>query len=510
MGAGRSARVTLIAASILLGAALAMHAWAVIARADREPHMDENEYLHAGWLMANGERLYETFFEHHSPFFFAALEPLAPEGELVDVRPYFIHARWLCGFFGLITLAALAALLWRVSPEAGAIAVALLLASGPMWLRGFAEVRAEAFALAFFWVGTWTAMRWRGPVGGIGIGLVAISCIWQPKWPVACAAVGVLWLVVATRKVAGIAVALATTAAGFAVLRLMVPFETWWFFNFEVNSALAHAVGTTQWVLDTYFEGGVPFLFVPDAFHPWLVLPAAALVAAAFAIDRNAWRILPVAVLLGAFLEMRLLYPWPAIWPHYYLMWGIAAAGTLGLVPSSLGIVLQRARVSAQLAATIPVAVTITTCIALLAHMLALAPTSSGGEATFWVSQKYIRERLQPGERIWLESQRHPISVRDAHYYWFSVGQMVAAARVLRQSERGRRFLAPIENFPTCTPASSRLRYTLDPRRVGVPGATECMDQLVTTGQARKTVFFDVWEIRLKSAPDSAPVKGNS
>src|SRR4028119_1647943 len=104
MEAGRGTRATIVAASLLLAIAFAMHVWAVVARADREPHMDENEYLHAGWMMANGERLYETFFEHHSPFFFAALEPLAPQGEMVDVRPYFIHARWLCGLFGAITL----------------------------------------------------------------------------------------------------------------------------------------------------------------------------------------------------------------------------------------------------------------------------------------------------------------------------------------------------------------------------------------------------------------------
>ena len=503
MQAGRSARVTVIAASLLLAIALAMHAWAVVARADREPHMDENEYLHAGWMMANGERLYQTFFEHHSPLFFATLELLAPRGELVDVRPYFIHARWLCGFFGLVTLAALAALLWRVAPEAAAIGVALILASGPMWLRGFAEVRAEAFALAFFWVGTWIAMRWRSPAGGIGIGLVAISCIWQPKWPVACVAVGLLWLFRSERKLAGIAASLVTTAVGFAVLRLIVPFDAWWFFNFEVNSTLARAVGTTQWVLDTYFDGGKPFLFVPDAFHPWLVVPAAMLVAAAASIDRNAWRLLPLLVLAAAFVEMRVLYPWPAIWPHYYLMWGIAAAATLGLAPSSLAIVLRRAGVSERLVATTAVAVTLTACVALVAHMIALAP-ARGGETTFWVSQKYLRERMKPGDRVWIESPRHPISVRDAHYYWFSVGQMVPAARLLRETERGRRFLPPPEGFPTCTQPPN-FRYTLDPRRVGLTEAAECMQRLVDTGQARKTVFFDVWEIRLlKSAPDSS------
>jgi hypothetical protein len=293
------------------------------------------------------------------------------------------------------------------------------------------------------------------------------------------------------------------------VLRLLVPFDTWWFFNFEVNSTLARAVGTTQWVLDAYFEGGVPFLFVPDAFHPAFVVPAALLVVAAFAIERGAWRLLPVAVLVAAFVEMRVIYPWPAIWPHYYLMWGIASAGTLALVPSSLAIVLQRARVSEQLVTTTRTAVTLAACVALLAHMIALAPTSSG-ETTFWVSQKYLRERMKPGDRVWIESPRHPISARDAHYYWFSVGQMVPAAKLLRETERGRRFLPPPEDFPTCT-VPPDFRYSLDPRRVGLTEAATCMQKLVDSGRARKTVFFDVWEIRLlESAPTRPPEKGNS
>ncbi|MDQ3282446.1 MAG: hypothetical protein M3Q69_13680, partial [Acidobacteriota bacterium] len=129
---------------------------------------------------------------------------------------------------------------------------------------------------------------------------------------------------------------------------------------------------------------------------------------------------------------------------------------------------------------------------------------------TYWISQKYLREHLRPGERVWLEPPRHPISVRDAHYYWFSVGQMTSAARVLRQTPRGARYLPSPDDFPVCT-VPPQLRYTLDPRRVSLPIASQCMQRLADSGRARRTVFFDVWEVGLlKSAPESSTtVKGN-
>jgi hypothetical protein len=515
-------RVTTLLAIVLLTATLAMHLYAIAVRADREPHMDENEYMHAGWLMANGGKLYETFFEHHSPLFFKTLEMLAPEGERVDVRPYYIDARRLCGLFGFIALLAFAALLWRLGPEASAIGVALLIATGPLWLRSFLEIRAETFAIAFFCVGSYLALRWRGLAGGFGIGLVAISCLWQPKWPLACLVIGLIWLFLRPRErddegppagrrlslmAGGIVAALAMTGAGLLAIRAIVPLDMWWFFNFELNVALASAV-ETKWVMDSYFQGGIPFLFVPDAFHPWLVMPGALLVLAALWFDRSVWRLFPVALLLAAFLEIRVIYPWPAIWSHYYLMWSIASAAVLGAVPSSLAILLAQTRMREQLAQTIVLAVTCAGLLLCAMHVVAVAPVT-GDPATYWVSQQYLREHLKPGETIWIESPRHPVSARDAHYYWFSVGQMTGIAREVRKTARGRRYLPPPEDFPVCDPAAKNVRYTLDPRRTGMAEAAACMERMVTTDQVRKTVFFDVWEIRLKSAPDSAPVKGN-
>jgi hypothetical protein len=485
----------------VLAATLLTQAYAIVARADRQPHMDENEYLHVGWLMANGGKLYQTFFEHHSPLFFKTLEVLAPHGERVDAKPYFVRARWLCGIVGLVALIALAAMLWRIGPEVAAIGVALLIATGPLWLRSFLEARSEPFAIAFFFVGTWIALRWRGAIGGAGVGLLLISCLWQPKWPLACLAVGLIWLVRSNARFTGILAGAAVGALGLGAIALIVPLDMWWFFNFQTNVALASGV-ENEWVMNTYFQGGVPFLYVPDALHPWVVVPAAILLAVSLRFERNVWRALPLFLLLAGFLELRFVYPWPAIWSHYYLMWSVGAAAVLGTVPSSLALILSRTNVREQLARTAVLAVTVAGLLMAMAHVVAVFPTH-GDEATYWVSQKYLVGKMKPGETIWMESARHPVTVRDAHYYWFSIGQMVSAARTLRQTERGRRYLPPPENFPICDPHTT-VRFTHDPRRTGIPEPSACMQRLVDTGQARKTLFFDVWEIRLlKSAADS-------
>jgi len=477
---------------------LAMHVWAVVARADREPHMDETEYLHAGWLMANGGRIYETFFEHHSPLFFATLQALAPEGTGVDVRPYFVHARWLTGFCGLVALVMFAAILWRGEPQAAGIAVGLLIASSTLWLRAFAELRAEAFALAFFWVGTWLVIRSRGWLGGMGIGLVAISCLWMPKWPIACFVVGVLWLIRTERRVLPFVAAILTTAAGFAAIRMIVPFDVWWFFNFDVNKVLTDDVARSQWVHDSYFKGGVPFLYVLDIFHPWLVVPSALVLSASAWLQQNnerkVERIFPVALLAASFIELRWVYPWPGIWAHYYVMWSIAAAAILALLPSSIEILMRRAHVSERLVRFATVAILVTAMLGTAAHVIALAPVS-GDRTTFWVSAEYLRKRLGPNDVVWIEPPRHPVSVRDAHYYWFSVGQMIGAAVKMRQTERGRHYLPRTDDLPTCT-TPPNLRYTLDPVRAGLNEAGVCMQRLMANGEVRRTVFFDVWEVR--------------
>jgi hypothetical protein len=495
-----------LAAILTLVATLAVHVYAVVAWSAREPHMDENEYLHAGWLMANGGRLYDTFFEHHSPLFFQTLSWLAPRGERVPVRPYFVSARTLCGVFGLIALAAYAAMLWPIGAEAAAIGVALLVGTGPLWVRSFLEVRAETFAIAFFCVGTHLAIRWRGVAGGAGVGLIAISALWMPKWPLACVAIALTWLVRSDRRIAGALAATLVTALGFLAIRLIVPFDQWWFFNYEANVALTRAV-LTPWVINAFFQGGAPFVYVPWAFHPAFVIACALLVLASLRVERSVWRALPLLLFVAAFLEVRFVYPWPAIWNHYYLMWSIAAAGIIGATPSAIALLLRNMKIRPRLASTLAGIITVVALVLAAVQVFVAFPERSA--STYWVAEGYLRNHLQPGEIVWLEPSRHPITVRDAHYYWFSVNQMVSAAQELRKTPRGRRFLPAPNEFPVCT-VPENLRYTLDPRRVMMQGASECMQRLVDSGRARRTVFFDVYEVGLlKSAPESSTPKGN-
>ncbi|MFP5247611.1 MAG: hypothetical protein ACLGH0_13045, partial [Thermoanaerobaculia bacterium] len=203
-------------------------------------------------------------------------------------------------------------------------------------------------------------------------------------------------------------------------------------------------------------------------------------------------RVFPLLLFAAAFLELRFIHPWPAIWSHYYLMWSIGAAMVLAAVPSSLALLLEKSR----LRRPIVTGVTLTALLLVSAHVIAVIPVR-GDASSYWVSQKYLREQLRPGETIWIEASRHPVSVRDAHYYWFSVGQMVGVADELRKTPRGARFLPPTNDLPVCA-LPEGFRYTLDPRRSGLAEAGACMERLIAEGRVRKTVIFDVWEVRVR------------
>lgn len=492
-------KTVIVTSALLLALVLLLHIYSVVVRAQREPHMDETEYLHAGWMMRNGERLYETFFEHHSPFLFETLAALAPEGEAVPAQPYFVRARWLTGFAGFVALAAFAFALSRVAPEAPALAAALLFATGAQWLRGFAEVRAEAFALAFFWVGTVLVMRARPVWSGLGLALVFTASLWNPKWPLASTVVGLVFLYRARGEIRAYAAAIGGITAAFAALALIVPLDLWWFFNFDVNLALSRAVLNAPGALDSYFAGGEPFLFVPEAFQPLIMIPAALLVAASLLVNPTLNRAWPLMLLVGAFLELRFFLPWPAIWSHYYLMWSVASAAVLAAVPVSVELLLRRAGRSAKLASLTRVVLVAFGSLLVAAHVIAVWPVT-GDAATYWVSERALREQLRPGDVVWIEAPRHPVTIRDAHYYWFSVGQMLPVAARMRETPRGRRYLPPTDGLPICAPPPN-FRFTLDPRRPGLQGESECMNHLIATGQVRKTVFADVWEVRLLKSP---------
>lgn len=440
--------------------------------------------------MRNGEVLYETFFEHHSPFLFATLAALAPEGEAVPARPFFIRARWLTGLAGLAALSALAAALWRYAPEAAGLTAGLLFATGAMWLRGFAEIRAEAFGLAFFCGGMLLVLRARPLLSGVGVALIFTALLWNPKWPLAAVAVGTMFLIRFRKEWRSYAGALLGVLAAFFTLSRIVPLDAWWFFNFDVNLALSRAVQSSPQALDAYFRGGEAFLFVPEAFHPAIVVPATMIICASLLVRPSLDRGWPVILLVGAWLDLRFFLPWPAIWSHYYLMWSVASAATLAVVPVSIEVLLGRIK-EGGVASRARYLAAGAGFLLVIPHVVAVWPTR-GGATTYWVSERTLREQLRPGDTVWLEPARHPVTVKDAHYYWFLIGQMREAAEELRKTPRGRRYLPPTQPLPVCAPPPT-LRFVLDPRRQNLAPEDVCFEMLVAQDAVRRTAFADVW-----------------
>jgi hypothetical protein len=156
-------------ALIAAAAILVLQLLAVHGLAGRPLHYDENEYMHASWLMAAGKHIYRDFFEDHPPHLALMLHGVLPRVDQqtdllqTDVRQWTIHARQVSGAFGAIAVGAVMLFAWRMTraPAAPIVVAATLLASSQIWARGLADIRAEAPTLALFWVGvvllTWSA-----------------------------------------------------------------------------------------------------------------------------------------------------------------------------------------------------------------------------------------------------------------------------------------------------------------------------------------------------------------
>lgn len=457
------------AAGLALGIVLAAQALVVATTAARDPHIDEVEYLHAGWLMANGERLYETFFEHHSPLLFAPLAALAPQGERVDAQPYAMRARLLFGFAGLVAMGAFAAVLWRADPWAAVIGVSALFASGPLWLRVIADVRAEPVALALFWMGVACCGgqaivpvrdgrdRLSSTIIGVGIGLLVMAGLWTPKWPLTSAFIAVLALVRSTRRLQTVAVALVVATCGLLAIRALTTFQNWLFFGFTVNAPLV--LGRAQRPREL-LRSNEPFLHAPELFLPVVMVVVAVIV---LVLRRDRIAALFVAFFAVAAIELRLVLPYPYLWTHYFAMWSFAGAALLALVPRSLE------RIRGAKPAAVAVAL-----LVLWANAIALWGVGRSGEGIHWASQRTLAASMRPGETVWIASERHPITVRDAHYYWFAAPEIAGALASLDSP-----LLPRGDDLPRC--GAERMRFISrnlagdcpNLKRTGVPDILE-------------------------------------
>lgn len=481
-------------AAALVALVLALQTVAIVRRADREPHPDETEYLHAAWLMSHGGQLYTSFFEHHPPFLFAVLRAIASD----DVPPYFVRARLLAGVFALIALGAFAALVWRVRPEAAPLALALLFVSLPMWINGLAAARAEPFALAFFWCGAALVFLPRGDerlaaiAGGAGVAFLVIAALWIPKWPFSSAVVAAFWLVRTPRRVLSAAVAALVALPAILALRLYATFEQLWFFVVVFNRANYPWLGRHQ---EGWDFGGDALFFAPLLLRPVVVIPALAIVAAA--LFRKQLRDAPPVVfflllLAASALELRFVFPYPVLWSYYFLMYAFAAAALVALAP----FLLPWRMVANALAVALAVVVT--------AYVIAVAPFDSGGdEGPYWSSQRYLARALRNGGTVWLSPKRHPVAVHDATYYWFGFFNVVPS---LQRTPAGARLLPP-RPAPFCAMlagAKMNLRFVSEPRLlIESAEETRCFQQLLATQRIRRSRVATVYEV-LEEKPHAA------
>lgn len=477
-------------AFVLLATIVVLSVMAIVRRADREPHKDEVEYLHAAWLMDKGERLYVTFFEHHPPFLFATLRLVAGD----DIRPFFVRARLLSGAFALAALLAYAAIVWRMRPEAASIALALLLIAPPMWLAGLTAARSEPFALAFFWGGCALILLARGNdravalLTGLGIGLVAIAALWNPKWPLCSLVVAAFWFHRARRRVMSAAVAAIVAGTGVLAMAMIAPLDRIRFFVIEFNRAL------WPWISRTFVpKTGEVYTF--GTFAPGLLRPIVALIAFAIvlaALRRLHDKYLPlffVLLAVAASIELRFLFPYPMLWSHYYVMWGFACAALVAIVPASIEALTGRAKIGAIIAVAI--------ALVIVPNLVMLAPFGEDvDDGPYWTTQRYLQQRLRPGDTVLIELSRHPVAARDATYYWFGFEPPHAS---LLQTPRGARYLRPPDELPFCALArggGTSIRYISHPRVFTAPAAQlSCFQQLLAAGRVRRTPAPEVFEI---------------
>lgn len=502
--------------------ALLTQAIVLVLERRREPHVDEIEHLHAGWLVANGEQIYRTFFEHHPPLLYALLATQAPKAIGVAAEPYAIRARLLCGVAGLIWLACFGAVVWRFAPSAALVSLLLLLASGPAWLRLVADVRPDVFALCFFWAGTaglfLTSEKWFPLLAAPAVASVLVSTLWAPKWPLTTALVLVAALVrgyQSERRWRSLAGLLGLLVLAVFLLHSVAPLPETVFFVFEFNRPLH--VNAPQ-ALAAYFTGE-PFQYAPSAFRPEIIALLCVVVVAAAVFDRQRRSgLLWVALLVATAAELRWIHPYPAVWLHNYAMWIAAGAALYGLLPKGLESLSRALGAGRALRRRVHLLTSAALVLTAGAHAWAVWGGSRTGQERYWRAQRAVVATASPETRVWVSTRMHPITLPDAHYYWlgFEGLGVLDVADSLRRTARGRELLPATAPLPVCaalrTPDTSLLvsaNLTSDPR---LSQEASCLRALEAGGRTRPSAVPELVLIAPPHGPQLAvrirPQKG--
>lgn len=162
---------------LLAAAALGLFVLLVRIALEKGFSIDEFQYAHAAWLIADGQLPYRDFFEVHFPLVYLLGAPVfAAAG---DDPTAIVLLRWLMLAFALVACASVAALNRGRSWIAVALGPMLLVATSD-WTVLATEIRPDALAAAFF-VASLAVLRWRSSTGvpcaavGVLAGLSAIS-----------------------------------------------------------------------------------------------------------------------------------------------------------------------------------------------------------------------------------------------------------------------------------------------------------------------------------------------
>lgn len=482
-------------------AILACHLLGVYALAGRPMHYDENEYMHASWLMAAGKQIYRDFFEDHPPHLGIVLQSVRPAGDLhaIDVRAWTIRARLLSGAFGTLAVLAIMLFAWRMtrSPAAPVVAAAMLLASPQIWSRGLTDVRAEAFTLALFWCGV-VLLTWSAPPSleqslraGIGIGLLFFANVWNPKWPLEGALMGalylhLLWRARRQRRWLAAAIAPAVLIAAVAMLPLftVTTFRDFFFFNFRFKAAVVADFASNPWIVRLFEQFPVWATAAPQH-RWWIIAPALVLAAISVRMRRDERRLAWIAIALSvcALVEVRFVYPYPYLWAQYLVMVATTASLVYALIAAHSRVVSYVAIAAATLFALVGLQ-------PLAASVFADTPPSW---TKYWTGLSAMQASLAPGETVWISPPRHPVAALDASYYWYNFRESVPS--MIRAREKHPEFIPPI-GFRDLPPCRLSARYVeLGDWMPFLDGVCRCGESAFNGGSLAPTPSLGIFEV---------------
>ncbi len=513
-------RAAILTAATAIAYVIVRHFLAVYAGLDRSLDWDEAEYLHAGWLMQQGLRLYRDFAENHAPFLFVILKWMIPSGgsalfPRLDLITYVARARVFASICGLVGLSAAALLASRAigSLIAPLVVVAAVVASPWIWFQGLVDIRNDPPALFLFWTGAllllgwWQSEKLRFVLAGVGMGLVCVAFLWNPKWPLESLVLGIVYLVMVWRAyrkgprslVAILLPPAACIATALACIATTATLPEYYFFTFRFNRLLGDWVAVSP-RLTTLREAAVhhggAYSLCPPAFRGVWPILAVVLTLALLSI-RSLRRQLVIdakillvflALAIAATLEIRFIYPYPNVWTQYFVMWSVVAACLYGMTIAALVRLMPSDGI--RLLATVCIAVV---AVFSVTEAIPIRPEPGGLRML-----SYLQKKLRPGETVWMD--RHPIGVRDATYYWFATKELVPFS-VQYTARHPRTPLPGIteRELPSCRAERGLqpdLRFISGPLSFEMlPESRACLERMIAQGRAVKTPAYDIWDL---------------